>query len=80
MKVKTLNIKQEEPVKGMDIFSDFAITNKNINKYEIINGVYLRKNRLSTVITVDSYGNILNIEGENKKQYKIGDNIYEERN
>jgi hypothetical protein len=80
MNVKTLNVKRYEPVKGMDIFSDFAITNKNINKYEIINGVYLRKNRLSTVITVDSYGNILNIEGENKKQYKIGDNIYEERN
>jgi hypothetical protein len=46
-------------------------------EYEMVKNVVMRKNRLDTVLTVDSQGNILSIVGDNPKQNKIGDNIYE---
>lgn len=46
-------------------------------EYEIVKNVVMRKNRLDTVLTVDSQGNILSISGQNPKKNKIGDNIYE---
>jgi hypothetical protein len=59
-----------------NIKHDFQITKQNIHKYEKVNDVYLRKDRLSTVLTVDSKGNILHIDG-NPLNYKINNNIYE---
>jgi len=38
--------------------------------------VYLRKNRLSTVIHVDTWGKIIKITGENPNKHKVEDNIY----
>lgn len=45
--------------------------------YESINGVLLRKDRLDTVLTVDTLGNVIAVSGKNPKNKKIGDNIYE---
>jgi len=57
---------------------DYFIINKyNSHLFEKVKGVYLRKNRLSTVIHVDSKGIIFKIEGENPKNLKIKDNIYD---
>ncbi len=46
------------------------------NNFEICNGALLRKNRLDTVYTIDSKGNITGIRGINPKNLQIGDNIY----
>jgi hypothetical protein len=60
--------------------SAFVIDRKNrhlFTKVKTINGdVYLRKNRLSTVLHVDSWGKILKIVGENPNNNKIGESIY----
>lgn len=40
------------------------------------NGVFMRKNRLSTVLTVDFYGTILSIAGKNPNNLKVNSNIY----
>lgn len=47
------------------------------NEFESVNGVLLKTNRLDTVITVDTQGNVIAVSGENPKNTKIGDNIYE---
>lgn len=50
----------------------------NGKKHELAhNNVFMRKNRLSTVLTVDIRGNILEISGINPKHLKIGNNIYD---
>ncbi len=58
----------------------FVINHKNrhlFTKVKTKNGdVYLRKNRLSTVLHVDSRGKILKIVGENPNNNKVGENIY----
>lgn len=46
-------------------------------EYEIVNGILLRKDRLSTVLTVDGNANVIAISGENPKKTKIGKNLYE---
>lgn len=46
-------------------------------EYEVINNVLLSKSRLDTVLTVDSKGTVIAISGNNPKDTKIGDNIYE---
>lgn len=45
--------------------------------YETVNGVSMRTDRLDTVLTVDSYGNVLAVSGKNPNKTQIGDNIYE---
>lgn len=45
--------------------------------YEVINGVTMRTDRLDTVLTVDSQGNVLAVSGKNPNKTQIGDNIYE---
>jgi hypothetical protein len=42
------------------------------------NGVFMRKNRLSTVLTVDIRGFILEIAGKNPTNLKIGNCIYDQ--
>lgn len=47
------------------------------DKVNTTNGpVFLRKNRLDTVVHVDIYGQILEVNGKNPKNLKIGENIY----
>jgi hypothetical protein len=53
-------------------------TNRHLyDKVDTINGpVFLRKNRLDTVVHVDIYGQITEINGKNPKKLKVGENIY----
>lgn len=71
--MKKLKILKKLEVKRL---SEFIINKKNIHLFDKVGNVYLRKNRLSTVVHVDVYGNIIKIEGENEKKLKLGDNIY----
>lgn len=41
------------------------------------NGVFMRKNRLSTVLTVNIQGEILEVIGINPTNLKIGSNVYD---
>ena len=72
MKIRLINLSDRESVR----LEPFVINRKNIHLFEKQNGVYLRKNRLSTVLHVDIYGKIKKIEGVNPKNLKIGNNIY----
>jgi hypothetical protein len=70
-----MKVKKAEPlVKSKDVFK---ITSKNYKNYEIDKDCYLRKNRLSTVVHLDSKGIVIEVEGENPKNIKINDNIYD---
>lgn len=65
-------------VKKIKIETNKSKSNKNKkNEFEMVKEVQLRKNRLDTVITVDSKGIITAISGENSANKKIGDSIYE---
>lgn len=55
---------------------DRKIKKPKTTLYEIINGVYLRKNRLDTVITVDIKNIVIGVTGINPRNFKIGD-LYE---
>jgi hypothetical protein len=57
---------------------DFDRKSQKRKDFEIDKGVLMRKNRLDTVITVDTSGNVISISGKNPKNTKIGDNIYEQ--
>lgn len=72
MKIRLINFSNRENVR----LEPFVINKKNIHLFEKQNGVYLRKDRLSTVLHVDIYGRIKRIEGENPKNLKIGNNVY----
>lgn len=52
------------------------INHLNRDKYDIVKGIPMRKNRLDTVLTVNSAGDITDIKGINPNNNKIGDNIY----
>jgi len=60
--------------------SAFVINEKNKHLYDKVNTsngpVFLRKNRLDTVVHVNIYGQIIEINGENPKNLKLGENIY----
>lgn len=56
--------------------SNFVIDRKNRHLFEKQGDVYLRKNRLSTVLYVDTYGRITKITGENPNENKVGQSIY----
>jgi len=62
--------------KDAERLSNFVINRLNRHLFEKIGDVYLRKNRLSTVLYVDIYGRITKITGENPNNNKIGENIY----
>ena len=75
-----MKVKVAKTVDNYEKLSVFIINHNNRHLFEKVhtqNGyVFLRKHRLSTVLYVDTSGVILNITGENPKQYKIGENIY----
>lgn len=50
----------------------------NKTKHDIAhNGVFMRKDRLSTVLIINIKGDILEIIGENPKKLKLNRNIYD---
>ncbi len=69
IKIRETTVKQRE-------LKNNSKKKKTSVEYEIINGVYLRKNRLDTVITVDIQNIIIGISGENPKKFKVGQ-LYE---
>jgi len=69
IKIRESTVKQRE-------LKNNSKKKKTSVEYEIINGVYLRKNRLDTVITVDIQNIIIGISGENPKKFKVGQ-LYE---
>ena len=69
IKIRETTVKQRE-------LKNNSKKKKTSVEYEIINGVYLRKNRLDTVITVDIQNIIIGISGKNPKKFKVGQ-LYE---
>lgn len=72
MKIRLVSLTHKQEAR----LEPFIINRNNVHLFEKQNGVYLRKNRLSTVLHVDIYGRIKTIEGENPKKLKIGNNVY----
>lgn len=72
MKIRLVSLTNRQDAR----LEPFVINRSNAHLFEKQNGVYLRKDRLSTVLHVDIYGRIKRIEGKNPKKLKIGNNVY----
>lgn len=74
---KKIKIKIQDNRYEPKALKPFKLTKENHLNYEIVNGVILKKNRTTHFIVVNDKGVILNIEGYDNLNKKIGDNIYE---
>lgn len=74
-----MRVKIKPPV-VFEKLSTFVIDRKNKHLFTKVStregDVYLRKNRLSTVLHVDTYGRIIKILGENPNKNVVGESIY----
>lgn len=77
MSKKKLKIKVQDNSYQPVALKPFKLTKKNVENYEVINNIILKKNRITHFIVVNDKGIILNIEGYTNLTKKIGDNIYE---
>lgn len=75
-----MKVKIKQDAKVYEKLPTFVIDRNNrhlFTKVDTTNGyVFLRKNRLSTVLHVDETGTIIKITGENPKNNIVGENIY----
>ncbi len=74
---KKLRIKIQDNIYQPEMLLPFKLTKQNRHLYEIINDVILKKSRKEDFIVVNEKGIITAIEGSNKHNRQIGENVYD---